>query len=442
MTDEGGGAFEPDVSPDGRWLAFVAHSGHGFVLRIVDYDPASWQPEPLPPGPEDPIPETYADSIGGPARGSSLRSLWPTSWLPVWLGSNEEQGIFLGPLVFGSDVVERHFYAAAAALSTGTADWEAFAAYSYRGLGNPALTLELEQDWSIAFGVATPTGTEAVLERARSLELSARSTWPRLRRATSLEGTVELRRSDLLPASEGVTLPAGLRPTLTEYGGELNLGLSTARSYPFSVSAEKGVRTALRLRGFRATDDPRLWFASARARVHLYVPVDAVGFARHVIALRLAGGATVYDGRPAIFSAGGVPGSSETLLAGVSVGDGAEFPARGFSQGDAAGDRVVSGNLEYRFPVFLFSRGLGLIPLYFDRLSGSVFVDAASAWGPGGLEGEPRELLLSAGAEIGLDLVLSRSFPYRIRGGVARRLTAPRARSTGWAAYAALGAAF
>jgi hypothetical protein len=441
VTDEPGGAFEPDVSPDGTRLAYVAHTGEGFVLRVAPYDPASWTRAPLPPGPEDLVAETDdPEATGGPARAySPWRSLAPTSWLPVSTGSNATQGLFLGPYLAGTDVVGRHAYAAVAALSTRTADVEAAFAYSYLGFGNPGLGLEIERDWSVPFAVGDSTGSTEILERAHTVELAAQWLWPRYRHAESLGWSLEVRRRDLRAADPVFALPPGVRPTLTEYGSEIRLDMTTARAYPYSISAERGSRATVRVRGFRVAEDPRLWFASARAVVRAYWPLRVFGFASHVIAVRAAGAGSVYDGRSEVFLLGGVPGTFESPVPGVSLGDGADFHVRGFDEGTVVGDRILAGSLEYRFPIALLAHGLGLTPVYFDRVSASLFVDGGSAWQPGVDAGRT---LASAGAEVALDLVFSHSIPYRIRGGVARRLSAPAGFPLGWELHASIGPAF
>jgi hypothetical protein len=345
----------------------------------------------------------------------------------------------VGPFVAGTDVVGRHAYAAVASVSTRSADLEVALAYRYLGLGNPGLEMEVERNWSVPFAVGDTTGSTEVLEREHTLRLSAQWTWPRFRHAESLEWSLEVRRRDLRPADAGFALPTGMRPTLTEYGSEVRLDLTTARAYPYSISTERGWRATLRTRAFRLAEDPRRWFASARAAVRTYAPLDLFGFASHVLALRAAAAGSIYDGRPEIFSLGGVPGSFESPVSGLSLGDGADFPVRGFDEGVLFGDRIAAGSAEYRFPIALLTHGLGLAPLYFDRLSGSLFVDAGTVWRVGAQRASE---LLSAGAELSLDLVFSHAIPYRLRGGIARTLAGPPAVPQGWELHAAIGAAF
>jgi hypothetical protein len=40
------GAFQPDVSPDGRWIAFAYYRADGYHVARIAFDPATWRPAP------------------------------------------------------------------------------------------------------------------------------------------------------------------------------------------------------------------------------------------------------------------------------------------------------------------------------------------------------------------------------------------------------------
>jgi hypothetical protein len=439
VTSEPGGAFDPDIDPDGRHLAYVAHTGLGFVLRLIPFAPETWQPAPLPPGPPDPVPETYPDSAGGPARPyAPWASLRPTAWLPLWSGSNATQGAFLGALTYGTDYVGRHAYAAGAALSTQTADLEAFATYRFYGWGNPAVGFDTEQNWRAAFRVETGDGPVPVLERDRELALAAGWLWPRARRTAALDARLELHRREFIPAPDAA-LPAPLPSPRTEFGADVRATVSTARSYPYSVSLERGLHATVRVEGFRTASAPRDDYAAVRARLRHYVPIPLSGFARHVTAIQVSAGATAYARRPAVFAVGGTPGAPLDLGTGITLGESAGFPVRAFDEGAATGDRVLAGNLEHRVPIALVNRGWGIRPVYLDRISATLFADAARAWNP---TRPGPTTLAAAGGEIAVDLVLSHAVPYRLRAGLARRLRTPPGIRRDWRAFLALGPSF
>ncbi|HEY0036962.1 MAG TPA: hypothetical protein VGB66_09770, partial [Longimicrobium sp.] len=93
------------------------------------------------------------------------------------------------------------------------------------------------------------------------------------------------------------------------------------------------------------------------------------------------------------------------------------------------GDRAVAGTAEWRFPIALVERGIGLVPVYLDRLWGTAFVDGGTAWCVQGCDPATAALfpdpdpLVSAGAELGGDMLFGFNAHLRLRGGVALPLT-------------------
>jgi hypothetical protein len=89
--------------------------------------------------------------------------------------------------------------------------------------------------------------------------------------------------------------------------------------------------------------------------------------------------------------------------------------------------------VEWRFPLSLTTRGTG--PLFFDRLSGSLFADAGAGWDP-----TPVAWIASVGAELALDIAWLYDDAYRLRVGAARPV-AGSARGKG-SVYVLLGTSF
>src|SRR5690606_39298350 len=100
-------------------------------------------------------------------------------------------------------------------------------------------------------------------------------------------------------------------------------------------------------------------------------------------------------------------------------------PLRGHPPGEHRGNRVASASLEYRFPIALVERGIGLLPLALDRLTGDLFIDTGTAWcsgacpTPGTRTPSNPHLLTSAGAEAIVTLTAGYSTTLPIRFGVA-----------------------
>jgi len=91
------------------------------------------------------------------------------------------------------------------------------------------------------------------------------------------------------------------------------------------------------------------------------------------------------------------------------------LPVRGFPRSTLFGRYAWAGTAEYRFPIALLNRGVGAWPLHFDRLMGSLFVDAGNAWEP-----NPQgPALVSTGAEATLQLLDFYDSSLLVRVGVA-----------------------
>jgi hypothetical protein len=227
--------------------------------------------------------------------------------------------------------------------------------------------------------------------------------------------------------------------------------VSTARLALRGVSVEEGFTlsqgTSYRRR--RGLAESGSWRTLVTGRG--YVPLPLPGYARHVLALRMAAGVT--DERTQTeFSVGGTSGVMSELLPGVSVGDPARaFPVRGTVPGVQRGSRALGGTLEYRAPLLMFRRLPSPLAVYGDRLSVVFFSDAARAWCPAGQRsntaiclpnGVRDGVLASAGAEVVVDLAVQYDAPYRVRVGAAAPYVAPAGVARGGSFYVTLGGYF
>ncbi|HLL48213.1 MAG TPA: hypothetical protein VK399_16045, partial [Longimicrobiaceae bacterium] len=442
------GAFQPDVSPDGRWIAFSLYAADGYHVARIPYDPASWRPAPPARSGLAAAPVDSAATVrgaGGPARRySPLRSLRPAAWSPYGAVS-EELGTGLGAAVGGTDVVGRHAYAASALVYTDAGRVEAGLGYRYRGWGVPVLDLAGSQQWSVERASPTPirvgdsirTVPTALLERER--RFGATLTFPRqrYRSYTWLSVGGEWEKRDFAwdePEAAG-ELRDRLAGEAPDLGALLTVGRSTARGYEFSISPEQGYAVSGTLEGHRYTRGARegedaAGYLRAVGRARAYRGIPLWGFARHALALRATGGVESGSRSPG-FRAGGASGAAAPASVGVDfqLGSSLTFPVRGYPEATQYGDRAFSATAEYRFPLALVERGAGLVPLFLDRLWGDVFADAGAAWCPGtcqrGLRGAPAtpDPLYSVGAELGVDLTLGYFAELTVRGGVALPLS-------------------
>lgn len=95
-------------------------------------------------------------------------------------------------------------------------------------------------------------------------------------------------------------------------------------------------------------------------------------------------------------------------------------PLRGFPIGVGYGRHVALLSAEYRIPVWEIQRGLGTVPLFFERVSVAPFIDVAKAWNVW----DQAQLLTGVGAETRVHVMLAQGIPSEFRVGLARGIGA------------------
>ena len=445
--------FGPAPSPDGSMLALGVLRADGQHIGVAPY-PGRFAELPAPPGDSvlliDSVPMRSAASdtasvaalrevsptvgstraTGGASRRySAARTLRPYYWLPV-VEPNERDRWQFGGATSGQDVIGRHSYFVQASSELDARGIDAYGTYRYLGLGQPALDFAAEHSHldydTLALRTYSTTVSGAV---TLSRPGTRRSSWVQAGAETEW---FRLSQDDAIVEPGDRQHLHDLRYTL--FGA---FGWSNARRPSFSISPEDGValnaivrRRWAELDGFAQGSRLEDEWTEVVGVANLYKAFDLPGFAHHVLALRLAGGYSE-DQRLSDFDVGGTSGSSLPVIAGSSIGGARRtFPLRGFPVGVVRGTRAAVGALEYRVPALSAGRGIGLLPVFFDRSSVTLFGDAGSAWcaselssstagvcGPGTTA---REWLASAGAELNLDAaVLAYDAVYRIRLGAA-----------------------
>ena len=433
------GAYEPDVSPDGRWIAFTWYRSDGYHLARIPYDPAAWRP--APPIREEAAgpradPGRYPAGAGGPSRPyAPWPTLPPTSWSPVVEG-DEVLGTAYGITLAGSDVVDRHSWVARGTVRDEQGRVEGLAAYVYRGLRRPVLGASAFQDWDVVRALVqlpTPAGDTirtALLDRERSVSLVATFPRPRFRSFGWVSVGLNLRNRDFAwDVAEAADVAAV--PELTpDLGAVLTVGRSTARAFDFSISREEGWINALTIEGRRFSralpdeTEPR-GYVRVAGRTQRYDAFGEAGFARPALAMRALAAADVGSRSPG-FAVGGLYGGGFglPLATGLGIGGTLDFPVRGYPEGSQLGDRAVGASVEYRHPIALVERGWRLLPVFLDRVWASAFADGGAAWC---LDDCPFVLtpsrdarpLVSVGAELGGDVTFFYYADVSLAGGVA-----------------------
>ena len=462
LTNVRTGAAFPSVDPSGQWLYFSGYHVNGWEVERVPFNPtaAPHAPQPRDESREIAIADRPNVRVKGPARAySPLPTLRPYYWwlevtepIAITLPRSREDkptrvevlGYAIDAQTSGMDLVSRHAYAARARVFLPGPSGRRAAgslSYQYRGLGNPTLGVSLLQNWG-KDGARIQRGSAArdtffVLERARRVAVSITLTRPKIRSNLSLALSGGLVREDREVLDRALQLTDRFqldRPSNTLGELSIRFSASTARSHAFQMGRATGASFSVRARHREDLNAPT--GESARDRsvdsvigvFRTYARLPGRQFAVPVLALRASAGAARGPGSGTdYFDIGGASGNTAQL----------SFPVRGYQTTTRSGRRAWAASVEYRVPIALINRGLGSWPLHADRLFGSLFMDAADAWGNDAPQTRSRPLL-SAGAEITADTAALYLFPIRLRIGAARRFTAPR----GFGYYVRLGMSF
>lgn len=443
------GLFESEPSPDGRRLATFQLANDGLNLALIDI--ARGVP---------------ADSVSalGAARGipisrsdapvvaySAWRDLLPTYWLPTVepaTGSNYGYGFLTG----GADAIGRHTWSLSASLEPKRNEPSFSADYEFAGFGLPIVGAGAEEIWE-HFTLADTANKPVGILRRRKLITGLSATYSRPRyggsMALTVGGAYEIRDDDTEPSQLILQLDPAFRQQRTYPSYFISAAYGNARQPSFALGPENGISVGATYRqrwrnGAEATTRARTVSGSLVA----YRAFDFGGWAHHLLALRTAAWSSDVTATSSV-SAGGNSGGLLDLAPGITAGDGRRmFFVRGTDAGVQSGSSASAYNVEYRFPISMPSRGFWKTPLFLQKISGTLFHDAATAWCPNASANSaicprvtPMRWMSSVGAELNLDAAIEYDFPVRFRIGVATPTQGSRY-FTGTRAYFTLGSPF
>lgn len=357
---------------------------------------------------------------------SPWRSLVPAYWNPL-LEGNSDDGFLLGASTSATDPAERHNYLMRAYVNTRTRKVDFNLTYGYERFANPLFRLAAFQSWSHTPVVDSLTVVGELAQRSNVFALHSSFVRPRRlsNAALTVGAEMEVKSFAVTPDSLTGSLPSFYRnrhayPTLlaaVQFNNALKPQLAPSAQNGLTFSATARQRWKYGTSGQASQ--------SAVAILSGYKGLSLGGYGNHVVAFRIAGGLADANS-PSDFVLGGVSGSALEVVPGFTIGDNNRtFPLRGYKPGVQRGVRAVSASVEYRVPLVQISKGVGLLPLFLDRTSISLFGDAGKAYCAG--VGAPvciptafsHEVLSSYGAEFNTDLALQYDTEYRMRVGLA-----------------------
>jgi hypothetical protein len=436
-----GGAFQPEVSPDGKSLLFRNASGIGFDIHEMPFAPTEWRPVTYEPQ------SGYAEGDDAATiTASATDTTWSSASLPSGLARAEEPETDLGAftdepyspwqtllpfhdnwvlyptpytlngeptfslLTFGADALLHHAYtlSAGAGVETQRLNWQFNYAYNawYPTIGIGGGDMH----------VPYLTDQGRIAERRRRFELSVN--WPMLER--HFLGVSYVLRQDT-PVDE---LSRLYRPGRDAAFVEAGYTYSQARSFPYSVSPEHGAALGAAVRWF--SKDLGGDYDEVLVKVDGRLYVNNPLFDNHVLALRATTSLSLGPEYGQRFLLGGYEGASLLTVQTEDI-----YPLRGFALNLSrypAKTGLAAAYAEYRFPLWQIERGLWTTPIFFERLHAGIFADAGATYGDGTEDG-PAEVLeraqhrlqggrVGVGAELRLSIVLGWFAPLTLTMGV------------------------
>ncbi|MBI5510342.1 MAG: PD40 domain-containing protein [Deltaproteobacteria bacterium] len=432
-----GGAFQPDVSADGKWLLLRAASGNGFDIFEMPFAPETWTPQAYTPDQgygsesataaaadrswarfefpaaapreaEPPLPLAATETDQPYSPWSSLLP-FHDNWnlQPVLYFLNGDPTALV--LTQGADAVLHHRYVVAASSSYYTKRLSFAASYT-NDVWYPTLAVgAAEQAYSYELG----------RYREDRLTGTASIAWPvKLRHLLVLSYTNQRRRA--------LTTESERALALGDFGWvELGYRYRFTRHFPYSVGEEHGASWAIggRWYGRALGADFDEALATLDARLYVNNPL----FDNQVLALRAAGAMALGPQYHEKLALGGAAASSIFTLQTELV-----YPLRGFPldyDRYPAGTGVAALYVEYRLPLWHVQRGLWTLPILLQTVHLALFTDVGNTFGDGSATTvrrasreawrEIRAPRAGAGTELRADLSLGWMFPLTLRLGVA-----------------------
>lgn len=415
VTNVIGGAYMPQPTPDGRALIYVGYTGVGFDLFELDLANAV-SPGP-PPTSEEPRPPALQPSPLAVLQSepySPWTTLAPRSW-----GASLEDGANGQQLVLdtsGSDTVGWHAWAITVAAPLERDLPSVSMEYALRRLRMPLI---------LRGAVQHRERRDLFIARRRvpwdsrrwSLTTTTRLRLPRRFRSNSIAMDYRLSYLQQVKPFDVTLDPNDAPPRAPPLGRDASLSLNwtynSVRRQVYDVSSSWGQRAALRL----SVREPRLGSRVRRQSLSWslaqYVPM---GWQFGALAVRYAGG---WNGGARLggFASELVP-VLDALVGGVErPADGARLRGHPAS----SGDHFHIAQVEYRFLLLRFLRGVFTLPAFARRLHAAVFVDAGDAYSDRRFD--LKKLGAGVGGELRLDFFGSYDDAYTVRAGLARGVT-------------------
>ena len=410
ITNVLGAAMMPDVSPDGKKIAFVNYSSHGYDLALIDYDVSSFKEAKAVPKAEIKNKKTTAELTGiitpkinktEPATFETsthdynpLPSFTPKFWLPY--SFVDENGPHTLIYTAAIDALSQQ----SAELQFGF-DWTAKRpSYSFTYTNNQFLPQISINTYDAPVPYSWDDDSIIYWERERGggvyfSFVDNRVFYEYDKQAVTMGYVIDT-LSNIISMESLI-----LKPSIGDIkGASLAWRYSSLRQYGYSICPEDGMDISLRANLFSADLGSKYTFNNYSFSGSKYF-----GLAAHNV-LGLKSWASFIRGEQIIQS-----GFTWSYLG-----------LRGYPSKTFSGTKQLKETMEYNFPITIIESGMGYGLTFFDRLWGKFFLEA------GGATFNKLELLTfskSYGAEINLDTINGYGYmPLTLTLGYAKGIDA------------------
>ncbi len=414
VTNVVNGAFQPEVSPDGKNLLYLGYTHAGFDVFVMPFDPSRFltalpyeDDRPAPPSP--PLHHAWKVDPYNP-----LPTLTPRAYTATLTQGNFGQ---LATISAGaSDLIGYHSVSVTYADELSHPTAQGSIGYTYGGLPvnlNFSASRSISPAGGLALGSTTPSwireqisGTAglgySLLHPFDSQSFSVNYNYARI------GGNFNVPISDLNPYDT---------PTYPTRGtvGYVSLGYSysNAESYLWSIGPERGFSFGA---GVNIADT---WlggqFSGFQATTSLATYFRMPWLQHHVLALHSSLGASggSYPGLGAFYVGGYVDESVEASIQHSVVQS--SIVLRGYAPVTEVGSYYALFNGEYRFPIVELEHGASTFPVFLSRINGSAFLDYGGAFD----DPSTAKFKTGTGAELWFDVTFSYVIGMTFRAGFA-----------------------
>ncbi len=414
VTNVINGAFQPEVSPDGKTIAYLGYTSQGFDIFALPFDEESWL-DALPYIDDRPSPPADAPRMAHTILPyNPLHTLLPRRYSVQITPGNFGNAAILSAV--GGDIAGHHSLSASITTEFEKPELQGSLSYTYGRLpvdisANVYRSIAPRGGYSLGRykpsyvqeTVGAETGVTYAMNRAFDSQ-SFSLTYSAARTGGELPSPV-----DKIDPYETPVIPT------RGIVGFLHLGwsYSNAERFLWSVGPERGfsVSANLELTDPALASDFTGYSTSANFVSYYRMP----WLEHHALALHAGGGTSGgnYPGRGAFYVGGYVDLPVVDTVRNTLIQGGVVL--RGYPVVAESGRSYALFNAEYRFPIANFDRGPSTLPFFFNRISGNAFVDYGSAFDDAAVA----KFKTGTGGELWFDATLGYIIGFTFRLGYA-----------------------